>query len=175
MEDGKRFKEYRHDQDNLDFDVHKDKWKNTVIKSWNVVMEPKPDAYAKGLLMKQMDEYDEMFRMHFSQNDPLFMTGAASWQKELTVYITALRRHADVVAQQPETNKSVTHVREALPGRLRFTTTDHTDIRIGPIFPILTKSVIPVMVDSLNSIEKALQEVSVNIHPIVGTKATKML
>jgi hypothetical protein len=135
-------------------------WKNVVRRSWNALLKPEGGNIAKGVLMSELDAQDRIFTTHFKDASGYFMTGSREWTDIWPVYVDAIIRQADTVAERPELNPSIQEVREHLPGKIRFALLDHGEFRMAPPFPLITRSVVPVMVQALDEIKVALYEVS---------------
>jgi hypothetical protein len=161
LAEGNRLDKYMEEVERLPHTQYTEDWKNTVNRSWNgIVMHSGSALYAKELLMKSMDEYDEFFKLHFSKQDLLFMIPTELWKQDFDNYVETMQNHADSIAQQPETDEGVSRLRIQLPGKVRFAMSDHFPFISVPVFPLLTKSVIPKLKEALASVELALSEVS---------------
>jgi hypothetical protein len=154
----------KYDSDRKDKDKKEDDisrvWKNTVKRSWNGILQLKDTSMATELLFSQMDVLDGIFKTHFETIGSKFMTGTDGWKEQWSDYIDAVLRYADNVAQQPEADATVLKIREQLAGKMRFVLTDHGSLYAVPVFPLVTRSVVPLMVKTIDEIENALLEVS---------------
>jgi hypothetical protein len=135
-------------------------WQTIVRRGWNGIVKPSDHVYAKEIVMSQLNEMDRIFITHFSRVGSYFMTGHETWTSSWSGYTDAMERHAEAVAQRPELDKRFVPIRDQLPGKVRFALADHGGIHLAPPFPIVTCSVIPVLVRSVDEIQNALNEVS---------------
>jgi hypothetical protein len=134
-------------------------WKNIVRRSWNALMKPENATVAKGLMLSEMEALDGIFTTHFKDIGGYFMTRSTEWTSVWPAYVEAITRQADTVAERPDLDTSVKEVRERLPGKVRFALTNHAGLHVAPPLPLITKSVIPAMVQALSEVETALSEV----------------
>ena len=112
------------------------------------------------MLTGQLQELDDIFVTHFSKGARFFMTLSPSWTSMLLMYVEALGKYADVMAQQPGGLPLLKKIRQGLPEKLEWVMMNHGDLHMAPAFPLMTKSVVTIIADSLRSIGLAVSEVS---------------
>jgi hypothetical protein len=159
-----RFKEYEHDEMTMEDTEIEKKWKTEVRKCWKALINPgEKTAFAKEILVSQLEKYDKIFLTHFEKTGEFYMTDSPLWRTSWAMYVDALIRHSQEEAERPEENTTFKTVRDAATGKTRFAMKDYGEkMQVPPPFPILTKSVIPIMVKSVNDIESALCEVRIH-------------
>jgi hypothetical protein len=149
------------------------KWSNIVRRSWNGLLAEDP-SWSKGVLAGQLDEFDRIFKTHFENADAYFMTQAPTWTNIWPLYVDAAIRHARSDAERPESHETHRKVREGAAGKIRFAMKDHGETMcISPPFPLLTKSVVSMMIKSVSEIERALYEVSIVLLSTISNTPTK--
>jgi hypothetical protein len=156
--DGHRMAEYMHDM-NADSQSAQIKWQNAVCRSWNGILTQEKTVFDKDTLMDQLNSLDKIFDTHCKGTEGLIMTSGNAWKQVFSMYISAVVKHLDTVARLPEADKCVVTIRESAARKVIFVTQDHKKLHNAPPFPLLTKSVIPMLSSSLDSIKDALTEV----------------
>jgi hypothetical protein len=121
-------------------------WKNLVQHSWNALLKGESGTIAKAVLMSELEAQDRIFTTHFKDATSYFMTGSEEWESVWHVYVEAIIQQVDTVAERPKSNALVKEVRERLPGKVHFVLLNHGVFHVASLFPIITRSVIPVMV-----------------------------
>ena len=82
-------------------------WKNSVIRSWNGIIQSGADKDREEMdivvemLTTELQELDEMFVTHFGKSGRFFMTSSSTWTSLIPMYVEALDKYADETAQQP--------------------------------------------------------------------------
>jgi hypothetical protein len=112
------------------------------------------------MIVSEMEVLDQIFATHFGGITKYFMTSTSEWREGWRMYVEALERHAEGLAQRPEENGMHTRMFEKLSSKVRFCTMDHDGLYLAPPFPLMTKSVIPCITNSLKEISGGLYEVS---------------
>jgi hypothetical protein len=74
-------------------------WKNIVRRSWNALLKAEGGTVAKGVLMSELEAQDRIFLTHFKDATGYFMTRAQEWTSIWPVYVEAITRQADTVAE----------------------------------------------------------------------------
>lgn len=146
-------------------------WKNVVARTWNTIMQASTDDEDElcveiDLLTGQLQDLDAIFQTHFGKHARFFMTSSSSWRSIVPTYVDALTKYADNLAQQPGRGNVVKTIREALPDKMTWVMTDHGALHFAPAMPLMTRSTVAVVCDSLRDIGLAIYEVS---HRIVYT------
>jgi hypothetical protein len=162
LEDDEQYEKYEREENKLSGTAMEKKWRKVVRRSWNGILHPGKSACAKGVLMRQLEELDRIFLTHFQNAGQFYMTNAASWNEMWPLYVEAIIRHANGLAERPEESEALVKICERVSGRVRFALKDYEGMHLPPPFPILTKSVVPMMVKAVDDIEMALYEVSWN-------------
>ena len=99
-EDG-NLKKYRQELLKTDEEEIEGPWKNSVIRSWNGIIQSGADKDREEMdivvemLTSELQELDEMFLMHFGKSGHFFMTLL------IPMYVEALDKYVDKTTQQP--------------------------------------------------------------------------
>lgn len=145
----------------LDPSEHEKKWGKVVRRSWNALLNSSEGSlFAKEILMAELDDLDRIFLTHFEKSGEFFMTNGPAWTEMWPLYVEAVILHAEEASERPEANGNFVKLRESVSGKLRFMMKNHGELYMAPPFPILTKSVVPMIIKSVQDIEMALYEVS---------------
>jgi hypothetical protein len=168
LAEGGHFQTYRTDIGKLDNEAMERTWKNRVGRSWNTIQQSvledaEERQVARTLVTQQLQELDAIFVTHFSKCSRFFMTSSASWTSLMPMYVEALGKYADDMAQQPGGTPWLKKCRTELPDKMRFVMLDHKTLHVAPPLPLMSSSVVGVMVDSLKDVATAIYEVSCNI------------
>lgn len=157
------FDRYETDQVEMSDDEWRKKWTTIVRQGWNGFHSPVDGStLAKEILVDQLDHYDGIFQTHFQKTGEFYMTADPTWASVWPLYVDALHQHAEGEAEKPDSNPKFRQIRSGVAGKIRFVMKDHGEgMYISPPFPLLTKSVVPMMIKSVEDIEGALKEVSV--------------
>jgi hypothetical protein len=123
------------------------------------------DEGVNAYIVSQLEEWNNIFNTHFAKSGKYFMTNMSEWQEMWSMYVEAMERHADALAQCPGGDATIMSIVEQLRNKMQFITMDHQDFHIAPPFPIVTRSVVPMLVESLKEISGALHEVRAHINP----------
>jgi hypothetical protein len=140
-----------------------EKYKNPVRRSWNILLEAGTrgvDANLRDVVLTELQELDSIFNTHYETGTKYFMTSASEWTDVWGMYVEGLERHVDSIAQRPWTNSAAQQVVEHMKSKLRWVLMDHEELHIAPPFPVMTRSVVPLLARSLKEISTALTEVS---------------
>ena len=138
------------------------KWRNQLIRSWNGVSERgkvrmgEEDAE---FVVNEMEKLDVVFTTNFKEGK-YFMTGATEWSGMWEHYVEGLERYGDALAQRADlTAERATLVDMVIP-KMRFMLTETNEATLMPPMPLLTRSVLPVMIGCISDVAKSLREVS---------------
>ena len=156
------FNKYEKEEEELSDEDWRKNWVTIVRQGWNGLLSPSDGStLAKEILVSQLDHYDGIFMTHFQNSQEFYMTDDNMWTSVWPLYVDAVLQHADGESEQPDSNPIFRKIRSAVAGKLRFAMKDHGQhMFLPPPFPILTKSVVPLMTKSAMDIEGALKEVS---------------
>jgi hypothetical protein len=156
-----QFDKYEKEETTLSKEEWQNEWKKTVRQDWNGIEIPEEGSNSeKELLMSELKHYDAIFETYFRKVEAFYMTQDVAWTSVWPLYVDGLIERAEAEAERREKNENIKKIREELAGKLRFVMKDHgADMHMSPPFPILTKSVVPVMVKAVADIEDALNEV----------------
>jgi hypothetical protein len=141
-------------------------FKNEVVRSWNGIIQSAESKDREEMEMEiqmltdQLQELDDIFVTHFSKVVRFFMTSSTSWTSMIPMYVEALGKYADEMAQQPGGPPLLKKIRQGLPEKLAWVMTNHRSLHMAPAFPLMTKSVVSIVADSLLDIGLAVYEVS---------------
>jgi hypothetical protein len=167
LSEGGQLEKYREDVATLDKGGLEKRWKNSVGRSWNGLMQSGVDREQEEvdieieMLTGQLQDLDDIFLTHFSQSGRYFMTASSSWSSVVPMYVEALGKYADEMAQQPGGPPLLKKIRGGLPDKMTWVMMDHGKLHIAPPFPLMTRSAVAVVADSLRDIGLAIYEVSV--------------
>lgn len=142
------------------------RFKNEVVRSWNGIIQSAESKDREEIeieiemLTGQLQELDDIFVTHFSKGARFFMTSSSSWTSMIPMYVEALSKYADEMAQQPGGPPLLKKIRQGLPEKLAWVMTNHRSLHMAPAFPLMTRSVVAIIADSLRDIGLAISEVS---------------
>ena len=112
------------------------------------------------MLTTQLQALDDIFVTHFGKLSRYFMTSSRSWTEVMPLYENALNKYSNGMAQQATGPPMLKKIQDCLPEKMKWVMMGHGDLRDVPVFPLMTKSVVAMVTDSLQEIELALYEVS---------------
>jgi hypothetical protein len=145
----------------LNEDAMEEKWGGAVRRSWKALTgQEEGSVMAKEILMGQLDEFDRIFKTHFEKAGDFFLTTVDEWTDAWPLYVDSLIQHVKEAAERLDSNKTFVDIREKVAGKVRFMMQDHGALYVQPPIPILTKSMVPMMIKTVDDIELALYEVS---------------
>jgi hypothetical protein len=166
MAESGQLAKYRADALKLDETEIEERWKNGVIRSWNGIVRSGAEKEQDELdieiemLSGQLEKLDEIFMEHFEKVGKFFLTTSTAWTKVMPLYAKSLQAYADDLSQAPGGTPMVKKIREALPDKMRWVMMDHGNLQVAPVMPLMTRSVVALVVDSLRAMALALYEVS---------------
>jgi hypothetical protein len=143
-----------------------ERWKNPVIRSWNGIVRSGVGKEREELeieieMMKgQLDKLDDIFTEHFEKVGKFFMTRSSSWTKVMPLYAKSLQAYADDLSQETGGTPMLKKIREALPDKMGWVMMDHGSLQVAPSMPLMTRSVVDLVANSLRAIGLAVYEVS---------------
>ena len=164
--ESRKLDRYREDLATMDDGTMERPWKNEVVRSWNGLLqsggaEEREEREVEMTVMgEQLGELDQILITHFSKCGQSFMTSSTSWTGMMPIYIEALRKYADQMAQQPGGTRWVKQIRQGLPEKVQFVMMDHRALHMAPPMPLMTRTTIALVADTLKDITLALYEVS---------------
>ena len=137
-------------------------WTNWVIRTWNGIFEKGKVRLAGEeveMMLNEMEALDVTFTTNFKEGK-LFMTSAESWTGMWAQYVKGVERYGSSLAQRGNlTAQRVKIFKEVLP-KLRFVLTETHELTMMPPIPLMTRSVIPMMIKCLEEVGGSLKEVS---------------
>ena len=162
---------YQKDLNTQTAECIEDEWGIPVRRSWNALLANQNDndgkeTKAPAYLLAQLEDLDKVFTTHFPTVGGFFLSGAPEWAKSWDGYAKAIVQHVKGIAQRPERNHDVMRISEQLLGKVRFVLLNHGSLHLAPPFPLMTKSVIPPMMQALTEIDQALYEVRLYFHSL---------
>jgi hypothetical protein len=163
--EGGKLDAYQGDLSKLDEGAMDRQWRNHVVRTWNGIQQSMEDdaeetEVGMRLMTEQLSELDAIFVTHFSTSVRFFMTSSSSWTSLMPMYVEALGKYADEIAQQPAGTPWMKKFRQGLPEKIRFVMLNHKRLHFAPPLPLMTRSVVGVIADSLKEISLAIYEVS---------------
>ena len=144
----------------------KERWKNNIIRSWNGIVcsgaekEQEEVEIEIEMLTGQLDKLDEIFREHFEKVGKFFMMRSTSWMKVMPLYVKLLQVYADDLLQATGGTPMLKRIREVLPNKMLWVMMDHRGLQVTPSMPLMTWTIVELVVDSLQAIVLAMYEVS---------------
>ena len=170
-EDG-NLKKYRQELSKMDDEEVEGPWKNSVIRSWNGIIQSGADQDKEEMdivvemLTTELQELEEMFVTHFGKSGRFFMTSSSTWTSLIPMYVKALDKYADEMAQRPGGPPLLQKIRRGLPEKMQWVMMNHGRLHMAPPFPLMTRSTVAAVADSLRDIGLAIYEVSCGFHRI---------
>jgi hypothetical protein len=138
-------------------------WKNIVRRSWNTLLDVGGTSIGEEVrefVVAELDELDKIFQTHFGKESKAFMTSTPEWKDIWGMYVKAVERYAEELAQRSGGNASTMRLREQMESKVKFVLTDNGELHLAPPFPLITRSVVPMLRQALKEVSGALYEVS---------------
>lgn len=160
----KRLEEYREAVEEDVGGTTMKKFKNVVARTWNRILMGEGNGEEKevgvDLLTSQLTHLDDIFMTHFGKQARLFMTTSSSWTSIMPTYIEALVKHGDDLAQQPGQGDTLTTICDGLSEKMAWVMMDHGLLHFAPVMPLMTRSTVAMVAESLRDVGLAIYEVS---------------